>query len=318
MGPWRLLPLLASLLLAACHVPAGPDRPPDPAASAGLVHTPAPASNQTQTASGQHTRRELYRVLLLLPETGLRQGDNPLRLRLLNRDGNPLPGAVVRLDLWLPAIAVDGPSCQVEEIETGLYRVAGLRLPAPGDWMLTVNITHGGREDWAVYQLPVAPPQLAVSPPAPAPPRGAPGAQTPAPAAPPAAKGAPLKSAGRTPAGPDLSTSRHSDKGLYQVSYQSNPAHPALKKPVTWRIGVKTKARKGKSSPVTDARVNVSAQRAQAGAKTEVGPLSAKALGKGNYEVGGLRFAAPGLWQVNVEILGRKGKDRVSFNLQVD
>lgn len=317
MGPWRLLPLLASLLLAACHVPAGPDRLPDPAASAGLVHTPAPASNQTQAASGQPTRRELYRVHLLLPEGGLRQGDNPLRLRLLGRTGQPLPGALVRLEFWLPAKALEGPNCQVEEIETGLYQVGGLRVATTGDWMLTVNVTHGGREDWAVYQLPVAPRQLG-APPAPAPPRPAPGAAPPAPAAGKAvqAKVVAVKSQGASLAGPDLSTTKPSEKGLYQVSYQSSPAKPAVKKAVTWQI--KLKARKGKSGKAADARLSLSALRPQAGAKTEVGPLPAKSLGKGSYQVSGLKFAAPGLWRVVLEIHGRQGKDRVSFHLQLD
>lgn len=316
MGPWRFLPLIASLLLAACHVPAGPDRAPDPAATAGLVHTPAPASNQTQAASGQATRRELYRVHLLLPEAGLRQGDNPLRLRLLSRHGQPLPGAVVRLEFWLPTEAHDGPRCQVEEVETGLYQVNGLRLAQAGDWMLTLTVSHGGREDWTVYQLPVAPPQLAVAPPAPAPPRPA-LAPAPAPAGKPVPAKAAAKTEGKSPAGPDLSTARTSDKGLFLVSYQSKPARPAVKQAATWRITIK--ARKGKKAGnVGDAVVNLSARPAQGAGQPGFGPLPAKSLGKGVYQAGGLKFAAPGLWLVVLDVNSRQGRDRVSFHLRLD
>lgn len=325
MGPWRLLPLLVALLLTACHVPAGPYRPPDPAASAGLVHTPAPATNQTQAASGQHTRRELYRVLLILPEGGLREGENPLRLRLLSREGQPLPGAVLRLELWLPAEALDGPRCQVEELETGLYRVNGLSMPMAGDWMLTLNINHGGREDWAVYQLPVSPPRLAPRPaPAPvvasAPPGPAPAASSKATkSAPAAAKPAPpVKTGARHAATPDLAAARNTDKGIYQVSYQSDPSRPAVKKALTWRIKVKTHKGK-KSKDVSDAVVRLSARPAQGGAKkAALGPVRAKALGRGVYQVSNLTLNSPGLWLVSLDINGRQGRDRVHFNLRLD
>ncbi|MCA1905845.1 MAG: hypothetical protein LDL11_04545, partial [Desulfarculus sp.] len=153
-GWWLCLAVLA----AGCVGVNPPE--PDPAARASLVHTPSPASNLTRNAAAQPTRNDYFRVQLLFPESGcLVIGDNPALVRVMDRWGDTVGGAVVKLQLWLPSQALDGPACQVREIEAGLYQVNGLSISQPGEWMLTLTINRSGREDWAIWELTVAEPE---------------------------------------------------------------------------------------------------------------------------------------------------------------
>ncbi len=315
-GVW--LWLLA--LLTGC---AGLGTPPDdPAARATLVHTPAPASNLTRTAAAQPTRNDYFRVHLLLPEGGrLALGDNPVQIRVLNRRGDSVDGASVRLQLWLPSLAREGPACLVRETEAGLYQVSGLNLSQPGDWMLTVTINRSGREDWAVYELPVeAPPPTpaqtsALSPAAPvgkgptvnSATRSAPPPAAPAPAKAQAAAVAP------TPAKLSLARSRASDRRLYKVSYHSQPAQARPRKPVAWRVTLLTKA----GRPVEGAKLSLRLSRPSEASEKGLLQLTAKGQGKGRYLVEGLRFPDKGWWRVSLEISSQRGRDRVDFHLVV-
>lgn len=317
-GWWLCLMVLAT----GC---AGLNAPePDPTARASLVHTPAPASNLTRTAAAQPTRNDYFRVHLLLPEGGrLALGDNSMQIRVMNRRGDSVDGAAVSLQLWLPSLAQEGPACRVRETEAGLYQVSGLNLSQPGDWMLTVTINRSGREDWAVYELPVEgpPPTPALaSPPAATSPPGGPSlavksAPLPAPprATPVKAK-AQAPATNRPPAGLDLARSRFSEKRLYQVSYHSRPAQAKPRQPVAWRLTLLTKA----GRPVTGAKVNLRLSRPPEGPEKGALQLVAKGQGKGRYLVEGLRFPDKGWWRVSLDIASQRGKDRVDFNLVLE
>lgn len=296
---------------------------PDPAAHAGLVHTPAPLSNLTRTAAAQPTRNDYFRIHLLLPEGGrLAPGDNPMLVRVLDRWGDTVGGAVVKLQLWLPSQALDGPACSVRETEAGLYQVNGLNISQPGDWTLTVTVNRSGREDWVIYELPVegpaTPPALADAPAAAAPPpeAKAPAVKsaarsTPAPSAPAKTK---TKAANLPPAKLNLARSRASDKRLYKVSYHSQPAHAKPRKPVAWRVTLLTKS----GRPVDGAKLNLRLSRPPDGPERGILQLAAKTQGKGRYLVEGLRFPDKGWWRVSLDISGKRGKDRVDFNLVLE
>lgn len=309
------------VLLTGCVPVNAP--PPDPAARASLVHTPAPLSNLTLTAAAQPTRNDFFRVHLLLPEGGrLAPGDNPMQVRVLDRWGDTVGGAVVRLQFWLPSQALEGPACAVRETEAGLYQVSGLNLSQPGDWMLTVTINRSGREDWAIYQLPVegplpalasAPPPVASPPEAQSPPRKSATRAAPAPAAPDKAKAA-TKGANLPPAKLSLARSRASDKRLYKVRYHSQPAQAKPRKPVAWRVTLLTKS----GRPVDGAKLNLSLSRPPEGPERGILQLAAKGQGKGRYLVEGLRFPDKGWWRVSLDISSQRGKDRVDFNLVLE
>ena len=310
-GAWRRLAMLAAMVVVAVGC-AGidPAAEPDPAAFAGLVHTPAPAANLTRTAAAQPTRRDLYRLDLLLPEGGrLTLGDNPMQLRVLDRRGDTVGGAAVNLQLWLPAQALDGPTCRVRETEAGLYQVSGLNLSTPGDWMLTVTINRSGREDWAIYEVPVtapAPVKSLAPIPAPAPPRPPAGAVVKTPAQ--------AKPVDSPPAKLNLARSRASDKGLYKVTYLSRPALPKPNQALAWRIRLLTAA----GRQVDGAKLRLSAARPPGPTQPAPGRLSVQAQGRGNYLVEGLRLPSKGWWRITVEIAGRPGADRVDFNLVLE
>ncbi len=292
----------------------------DPAAHATLVHTPAPASNLTRTAAAQPTRKDFFRVHLLLPEGGrLVTGDNPVQVRVFDRWGDTVGGASVKLQFWLPTLAMDGPPCRVRETDAGLYQVSGVNLPQTGDWMLTVTVNRSGREDWAVYELPVgepapakiAAPKPALSAPAPA--------RTPNPAEsrrqPAAAAAKPSPSAPAQPTAKlNLSRSRASAKGTYKVAYLPKPANAKPNQALTWRVTLHTKS----GRPVTGAKLRLSLSRPPDGPERAVARLAAKDQGQGYYQVEGLRIPDKGWWRVSLDISGKRGNDRVEFNLVLE
>lgn len=316
-GWWLCLMVLA----AGC---AGVNPPePDPAARASLVHTPSPISNLTRTAAAQPTRNDYFRVQLLFPESGcLVMGDNPALVRVMDRWGDTVGGAVVKLQLWLPSQALDGPACQVRESEAGIYHVTGLSISQPGEWMLTLTINRSGREDWAIWELTVAEPdktRATARPNSPTPSTAKANPSTPlAPTKPTLAKAVPVKAAPVKAASPEppsaqlnLATSRASDKRLYKVAYLSKPEPAKPNQPVTWRVTLLTKD----GRPVSGAKLSLSLSRPPEGPQRGMARLVAKDQGKGHYLVEGLRFPGKGWWQVGLDISGKKGKDRVDFNL---
>jgi nitrogen fixation protein FixH len=79
-----------------------------------------------------------------LEPAAYRVGDNELRLFLSDRNGAPLGGALVSLNLKRPSTTAYDRSYRASEGEAGSY-AAGASLPLPGAWDLLIEVSQGGR-----------------------------------------------------------------------------------------------------------------------------------------------------------------------------
>jgi hypothetical protein len=108
----------------------------------------------------------------------------------------------------------------------------------------------------------------------------------------------------------DLSTTRVSNQGVYQVSYA--PRRPiAINQIHSWTIHVAT----ADGQPVTDAAITVDGDMPQHGHGLPTQPQVNRNLGNGDYLVEGLKFPMGGWWVVDFTIDAHGQRDTVRFNM---
>lgn len=109
----------------------------------------------------------------------------------------------------------------------------------------------------------------------------------------------------------DTSTSRLSDKDLYQVSWSSDSDVPPLNKIHSWTLHLET----ADGKPVEGAEILVDGGMPQHGHGLPTSPEVTEDLGGGDYRVEGMKFQMPGYWEVRFNINANGQSDSITFNL---
>jgi hypothetical protein len=109
----------------------------------------------------------------------------------------------------------------------------------------------------------------------------------------------------------DLSTTRRSNQGVYQVSYTPRRGPIVINQIHSWTIHVA----KPDGQPVTDAVITVDGDMPQHGHGLPTRPQVTKHLGNGDYLVEGMKFQMGGWWVVDFTIDHHGQRDTVRFNM---
>jgi hypothetical protein len=109
----------------------------------------------------------------------------------------------------------------------------------------------------------------------------------------------------------DLSTTRLSNQGVYQVSYTPRRGPIVINQIHAWTIHVATPD----GQPVTDAVITVDGDMPQHGHGLPTRPQVTKHLGNGDYLVEGMKFQMGGWWVVDFTIDAHGQRDTVRFNM---
>ncbi len=113
------------------------------------------------------------------------------------------------------------------------------------------------------------------------------------------------------PADLDLSTTRRSNAGAYQVSYAPRRSPIVINQIHSWTIHVAT----ADGRPVTDASIGVDGDMPQHGHGLPTRPQVTRNLGGGDYLVEGMKFQMGGWWVVDFTIDAAGQHDTVRFNM---
>ncbi len=113
------------------------------------------------------------------------------------------------------------------------------------------------------------------------------------------------------PADLDLSTTRPSNHGVYQVSYTPRRTPIVINQIHAWTIHVATPD----GQPVADATITVDGDMPQHGHGLPTRPQVTKQLGNGDYLVEGMKFQMGGWWVVDFTIDRAGQHDTVRFNM---
>lgn len=113
------------------------------------------------------------------------------------------------------------------------------------------------------------------------------------------------------PADLDTSAEHLSDKGLYRVSWSSDPATPPLNQIHNWTIHVET----ADGQAVDNAEISVDGGMPDMGHGLPTSPQVTQNLGNGDYLVEGIKFQMLGWWDVRFNINANGQSDNITFNL---
>ena len=111
----------------------------------------------------------------------------------------------------------------------------------------------------------------------------------------------------------DLSASKYSDNGHFQVSYTSKLEPIEINNLHTWVIHIKDKD--GKDIANAELKVIGGMPEHNHGLPTQ--PQITKNLGDGCYLLEGMKFHMLGWWTVTVSIMNKDTSDMVTFNLKL-
>jgi YtkA-like protein len=109
----------------------------------------------------------------------------------------------------------------------------------------------------------------------------------------------------------DLSTTRLSNQGAYQVSYTPRRGPIVINQIHSWTLHLATRD----GQPVTDAVITVDGDMPQHGHGLPTQPQVTSYLGNGDYLVEGMKFQMGGWWVVDFTIDARGQRDTVRFNM---
>ncbi|MBO6541227.1 MAG: FixH family protein [Rhizobiaceae bacterium] len=114
------------------------------------------------------------------------------------------------------------------------------------------------------------------------------------------------------PEGADLSRSKASANGIYEVTIEPE-AEPVEQGPLhTWLARVKLPD----GTPVVNAQIGVDGGMPAHGHGLPTAP-KASHVGDGVYRIEGMRFNMGGLWELRLSLNGPTGEDEVVFNIQL-
>ncbi len=295
----KALGVFAILLLAGC---AGTQKQPSDSAA---------FSQHYSDTLFQVTEKELYSVELLMDQGTLTTGENSFQAVVHNRQDQDVPGAEVTAAAFKPQ-SPDATRQQVSGMDRdgGLYTFRGLDIEEAGHWQLAVTVNKGGDTDTAVFDFHDV-----------AAPTGKQGA-SPEPAMQGHAhdNGHDQGQMGHhaetmeRPENIDTSDTVMSEKGLFQVAYDTSVRPIPIGRIHQWRIQVLDAS----GNPVEAARILVDGGMPEHGHGLPTEPEMTDNLGNGVYEIGGMRFSMPGWWVVEFQILTMDKRDRATFNLLLE
>lgn len=109
----------------------------------------------------------------------------------------------------------------------------------------------------------------------------------------------------------DTSTTRSSDKGLFNVSYTISSDTVPVNQMHQWTLHVKT----ADGEPVENATITVDGDMPQHGHGLPARPRVTKYLSNGDYLVEGMKFQMAGWWLMDFTITANGQTDAVHFNM---
>jgi hypothetical protein len=118
---------------------------------------------------------------------------------------------------------------------------------------------------------------------------------------------------GDVPSDLDYSTTRSSDKGLFNVSYTASTGRVPVNRMHQWTLHVES----ADGKPVEDATINVDGDMPQHGHGLPTSPRVTKYLGNGDYLVDGMKFQMGGWWLMDFIINTNGQTDAVHFNMML-
>jgi YtkA-like len=122
-----------------------------------------------------------------------------------------------------------------------------------------------------------------------------------------------LSACATPPADLDLSLERTSAAGRYVVALVPPAATPAINQMHSWVVKLKDTA----GSPVSGARLTVGGGMPQHGHGLPTRPRVTREIEEGACLVEGMKFSMPGWWNIDFNIQGSPGNDKVTFNTVV-
>jgi hypothetical protein len=111
----------------------------------------------------------------------------------------------------------------------------------------------------------------------------------------------------------DYSTTRSSDKGLYNVSYTASTGTVRVNQMHQWTLHLETKD----GQPVENAVISVEGDMPQHGHGLPTRPRVTKYLGNGDYLVDGMKFQMGGWWLMDFTVNANGETDAVHFNMML-
>jgi len=111
----------------------------------------------------------------------------------------------------------------------------------------------------------------------------------------------------------DYSTTRSSDKGLFNVSYTASTGTVPVNQMHQWTLHVAS----ADGKPVEDASIHVDGDMPQHGHGLPTSPRITKYLGNGDYLVEGMKFQMGGWWLMDFTITANGQSDAVHFNMML-
>lgn len=115
------------------------------------------------------------------------------------------------------------------------------------------------------------------------------------------------------PADLDTSTTRSSEKGLFQVSYTPSNGTIPINQMHQWTLHVET----ADGQPVENAAISLDGDMPQHGHGLPTRPQVTQYLGNGDYLVEGLKFQMGGWWVMDFVITAEGQSDTVRFNMML-
>jgi hypothetical protein len=113
------------------------------------------------------------------------------------------------------------------------------------------------------------------------------------------------------PSNLDYSTTRLTEKGLYEVSYNAEVNPVPVNQMLTWTLHVEN----ADGQAVENATISVDGDMPQHGHGLPTRPQVTRYLGNGDYLVEGLKFHMPGWWVMDFVITANGETDQVRFNM---
>ena len=111
----------------------------------------------------------------------------------------------------------------------------------------------------------------------------------------------------------DYSTTRSSDKGLFNVAYTASTGNVPVNQMHQWTLHVET----ADGQVVEKANITVDGDMPQHGHGLPTRPKVTKYLGNGDYLVDGMKFQMGGWWLMDFTITADGQTDAVHFNMML-
>ena len=85
-------------------------------------------------------------------------GDNTITMHLIGADGEPVSGATVTAEPWMPAHghgSSEEPVVEASEDMAGMYTISNVVFTMPGHWEVRIDVAHEGVSDRLVAEYDV-------------------------------------------------------------------------------------------------------------------------------------------------------------------